>query len=202
MTDPVTDPVADPAAVWRGRVQDHLDAAGRPALGGMPRWEVFPFERDGLTPRAMRERVVPEPDRARPATECGTCRALARDDLVLHTGTRLAVVRPGGTSLMFVANVVARDHERLDDLDEAADEELGRLVARTYRALRALPGVGNVQVCKWENGGGHLSVNVLARPLGVLELRGSNLPVWADMLPDIPQDEYDQRAEAVRAALA
>ena len=202
MTDPVTDPVADPAAVWRGRVQDHLDAAGRPALGGMPRWEVFPFERDGLTPRAMGERVVPEPDRARPATECGTCRALARDDLVLHTGTRLAVVRPGGTSLMFVANVVARDHERLDDLDEAADEELGRLVARTYRALRALPGVGNVQVCKWENGGGHLSVNVLARPLGVLELRGSNLPVWADMLPDIPQDEYDQRAEAVRAALA
>jgi hypothetical protein len=202
MTDPVTDPVADPAAVWRGRVQDHLDAAGRPALGGMPGWEVFPFERDGLTPRAMGERVVPEPDRARPATECGTCRALARDDLVLHTGTRLAVVRPGGTSLMFVANVVARDHERLDDLDEAADEELGRLVARTYRALRALPGVGNVQVCKWENGGGHLSVNVLARPLGVLELRGSNLPVWADMLPDIPQDEYDQRAEAVRAALA
>ncbi|HYH72094.1 MAG TPA: hypothetical protein VD764_02675 [Nocardioides sp.] len=202
MTDPVTDPVADPAAVWRGRVQDHLDAAGRPALGGMAGWEVFPFERDGLTPRAMGERVVPEPDRARPATECGTCRALARDDLVLHTGTRLAVVRPGGTSLMFVANVVARDHERLDDLDEAADEELGRLVARTYRALRALPGVGNVQVCKWENGGGHLSVNVLARPLGVLELRGSNLPVWADMLPDIPQDEYDQRAEAVRAALA
>jgi hypothetical protein len=166
MTDPATDQVADPAAVWRGRVQDHLDAAGRPALGGMAGWEVFPFEREGLTPRAMGERVVPEPDRARPAAECGTCRALARDDL-----------------------------------DEAADEELGRLVARTYRALRALPGVGNVQVCKWENGGGHLSVNVLARPLGVLELRGSNLPVWADMLPDIPQDEYDQRAEAVRAAL-
>ena len=145
---------------------------------------------------------MPEPDRSRGADACGTCRALARDDLVLHTGERLAVIRPGGTSLMFVANVVARDHERLDDLDEAADEELGRLVARTYRALRALPGVGNVQVSKWENGGGHLSVNVLARPLGVLELRGSNLPIWADMLPDIPQDEYDERAEAVRAALA
>jgi hypothetical protein len=43
---------------------------------------------------------------------------------------------------------------------------------------------------------------VLARPLGVLELRGSNLPIWADMLPDIPQDEYDERAQAVRAALS
>ena len=145
---------------------------------------------------------MPEPSRVRTADACGTCKALGRDDLVLHTGERLAVIRPGGTSLMFVANVVARAHERLDDLDEVADEELGRLVARTYRALRALPGVGNVQVCKWENGGGHLSVNVLARPLGVLELRGSNLPVWADMLPDIPSAEYDRRAGLVRAALA
>lgn len=168
----------------------------------MAEWEVFPFERDGLTPRPLGERVVPEPSRARATDACGTCKALARDDLVLHTGERLAVIRPGGTSLMFVANVVAREHERLDDLDDAADEELGRLIRRTYRALRALPGVGNVQVCKWENGGGHLSVNVLARPLGVLELRGSNLPVWADMLPDIPQDEYDERAEVVRSALA
>jgi len=198
----MTDPAADPAQVWRGRVQDHLDAAGRPPLGSMAEWEVFPFEAQGLTPKPLGERVVPEPSRARTADACGTCRALARDELVLHTGSRLAVIRPGGTSLVFVANVVAREHETLDGLDEAADEELGRLVARTYRALRALPGVGNVQISKWENGGGHLSVNVLARPLGVLELRGSNLPVWADMLPDIPQDEYDERAEAVRAALS
>ena len=196
------DAAADPAEVWRGRVQDHLDAAGRPPLGGMADWEVFPFERDALTPKPMGERVVPEPDRSRPVEACGTCKAIARADLVLHAGERLAVIRPGGTSLMFVANVVSREHERLDDLDEAADEELGRLIRRTYRALRALPGVGNVQVCKWENGGGHLSVNVLARPLGVLELRGSNLPIWADMLPDIPQDEHDARAEVVRAALA
>ena len=194
--------MTDPADVWRGRVQDHLDAAGRPPLGGMAEWEVFPFEADGLVPKPMGERVDPEPSRARTADACGTCKALAREDLVLHTGDRLAVIRPGGTSLMFVANVVSRAHERLDDLDDASDEELGRLVRLTYRALRALPGVGNVQVCKWENGGGHLSVNVLARPLGVLELRGSNLPTWADMLPDIPQDEYDDRAEVVRAALA
>ena len=192
----------DPARVWRGGGLHPGAGAGRPQVGGMAGWEVFPFERDGLTPKAMGERVVPEPSRVRTADACGTCKALARDDLVLHTGTRLSVIRPGGTSLMFVANIVARDHERLDDLDEAADEELGRLVARTYRALRGLPGVGNVHVCKWENGGGHLSVNVLARPLGVLELRGSNLPIWADMLPDIPQDEYDERAEAVRTALS
>ena len=194
--------MTDPAHEWHGRVQEHLDAAGRPPLGSMAEWEVFPFEREGLVPKPIGERVVPEPDRSRPAEQCGTCKALAREDLVLHTGQRLAVIRPGGTSLMFVANITSQQHERLDDLDDDADAELGRLVARTYRALKALPGVGNVQVSKWENGGGHLSVNVLARPLGVLELRGSNLPIWADMLPNIPQAEYDARAEVVRAALA
>ena len=194
--------MTDPAEVWRGRVQDHLDAAGRPPRGPQTGWEVFPFEREGLTAKPIGDRVVPEPSRERTPDACGTCKALAREDLVLHVGQRLAVIRPGGTSLVFVANVVARAHERLDDLDETADEELGRLIRRTYRALRALPGVGNVQVSKWENGGGHLSVNVLARPLGVLELRGSNLPVWADMLPNIPQAEYDARADVVRDALA
>src|SRR5690349_24450536 len=102
--------MTDPADVWRGRVQDHLDAAGRPPVGGMADWEVFPFERDGLTPKPLGERVVPEPSRARTADACGTCKALGREDLVLHTGDRLAVIRPGGTSLMFVANSVAGEH--------------------------------------------------------------------------------------------
>ena len=71
----------------------------------------------------------------------------------------------------------------LDDLDDDGHVELGRLVGRTYAAMRALDGVGNVHVNKWENGTGHLSVTLLARPEGVLQLRGSNLAAWADMLP-------------------
>ncbi len=194
--------MSDPAELWWRRVQEDLDGEGRPTPGGMTEWEVFPFEREGLLPKALGERVVPEPDRSRSAQECGTCKALARADLLLHTGDRLAVIRPGGTSVMFVASVVARAHQRLDDLDDDADVELGRLIARTYRALKALPGVGNVHVNKWENGGGHLSVNLLARPLGVLGMRGSNLPIWADMLPNIPAEENDARAETLRTALA
>ena len=112
------------------------------------------------------------------------------------------MIRPGGCNLPFVANVVSRDHEVLDDLDDAGHAEMGRLIGRTYNALRALEGVGNVHVCKWENGGGHLSVTLLARPLGVLQLRGSNLPVWADMLPATPEGELAARADEVRAALS
>jgi hypothetical protein len=101
-----------------------------------------------------------------------------------------------------VANVVSLTHEVLDDLDDDGHAELGRLVGRTYSAMKALDGVGNVHVNKWENGAGHLSVTLLARPEGVLQLRGSNLAAWADMLPPTPADELTVRAEQVRSALA
>ena len=175
---------------------------GRLPLGAMPEWDVFPFEREGLRARPLTEFADPEPDRGKDPDACRTCRALAQQPQVLHTGEHLAVIRPASTSLPFVANVVTRTHVLLDDLDDDGHVELGRLVARTYAAVQALDGVGNVHITKWENGAGHFSMNVMARPRGVLQLRGSNLPVWADMLPDLPQDELDARAEAVRAALA
>lgn len=188
---------------------DFLDRAGaavgddgRLPLGSMPGWDVFPFEREGLRARPLTEYADPEPDRRKARDDCRTCSALEDAAQLLHTGDRLAVVRPAATSLPFVANVVTREHVLLDDLDDDGHVELGRLVARTYAAVQALDGVGNVHITKWENGSGHFSMNVMARPRGVLQLRGSNLPVWADMLPDIPQDEYDERARAVRAALS
>jgi hypothetical protein len=174
---------------------------GRLPLGGMVDWEVFPFEREGLLPRRLVDYADPEPDRSKAPEDCKTCQALGRDDLVLHVGRRLAVIRPGGTHLPFAANVVSRSHETLDDLDDDGHVEMGRLVGRTYQTLRALEGIGNVHINKWENGAGHLSVTLLARPLGVLQLRGSNLAAWADMLPPTPSDELDARAELVRLGL-
>ena len=183
------------------RAQAAVGDDGRLPLGGMAGWEVFPFEREGLRARPLTEYAVPEPDRRKAPEDCKTCTALDRPELVLHTGERLAVIRPGGTNLPFVANVVSRRHELLDDLDDDGHAEMGRLVGRTYAALRALDGIGNVHVNKWENGTGHLSVTLLARPLGVLQLRGSNLAAWADMLPATPREELDARAGQVRAAL-
>ena len=175
---------------------------GRLSPGAMASWEVFPFEREGLRVRRLEEYVVPEPDRRKAPEDCKTCTALGRDDLVLHRGERLGVIRPGGCNLVFVANIVSLSHELLDDLDDDGHVELGRLVGRTYAAMKALDGVGNVHVNKWENGAGHLSVTLLARPEGVLQLRGSNLAAWADMLPPTPAEELDARATLVRDTLA
>lgn len=184
------------------RVQAAAGDDGRLSPGPMASWDVFPFEREGLRVRPLEQYVVPEPDRRKPAADCKTCSALGRDDLVLHRGERLGVIRPGGCNLVFVANIVSLSHETLDDLDDAGHVELGRLVGRTYAALKSLDGVGNVHVNKWENGTGHLSVTLLARPEGVLQLRGSNLAAWADMLPPTPAEELDARASLVRDTLA
>ena len=184
------------------RAQAAVGDDGRLPLGAMTEWDVFPFEREGLRARALTDYANPEPDRRKAPADCKTCAALDRADLVLHGGERLAVIRPGGCNLPFVANIVSRAHEPLDELDDDGHVELGRLIGRTYAALRALEGIGNVHVSKWENGTGHLSVTLLARPLGVLQLRGSNLAAWADMLPPTPAEELDARAAKVRAALA
>ncbi len=175
---------------------------GRLPLGAMPGWDVFPFEADSLRVRPLVEYADPEPDRRKDPADCKVCQARQRPDLVPFEGRQLTVIRTGGTSLVFTANVVSHEHALLDDLDDDGLAELGLLVGRTYRALKALPEVGNVHVNKWENGSGHLAVVLLARPRGVLQLRGSNLPIWADMLPPTPESELAERAEAVRRALA
>ncbi len=182
------------------RAGDAAGADGRLVRGPMAQWEVFPFEADSLRVRPLTEYADVEPDRRKQPDQCKVCRVLDRPELLLHQGDHLAVIRTGDTSLVFTANVVSLAHAPLDDLADEGLAELGLLVGRTYRALRALPEVGNVHVNKWENGTGHLVVVLLARPRGVLQLRGSNLPIWADMLPAIPEKEYAERADRVRRA--
>ncbi|HEX6150385.1 hypothetical protein [Nocardioides sp.] len=175
---------------------------GRLPVGAMPGWEVFPFEADSVRVRPLEEYADPEPDRRKKAADCKVCQARGRQELVLHEGDHLTVIRTDATSLLFTANVVSHEHAPLDDLTDQGLAELGLLVGRTFRALKGLPEVGNVHINKWENGSGHLAVVLLARPRGVLQLRGSNLPIWADMLPPIPDEEYAERADRVRRALA
>ncbi len=183
------------------RAQAAVDGSGRLSLGAMSSWEVFPFEADSLRVRPLVEYADPEPDRTAGPADCKTCVVLGQPERVLGELGRFAVIWVP-TSLVFVASVVAREHLRLDDLDAEAHAEMGRAIGAAYDALRALDGVGNVHVNKWENGKGHLSFALLARPRGVLQLRGSNLPIWADMLPATPLAELEERAEQVRASLA
>lgn len=93
-----------------------------------------------------------------------------------------------------------RAHVDLGGLDDEAAGELGRLVVRLERALAAVPGVGRVHVHRWGDGLAHLHVFFFARPEGLPQLRGYTMPVWANHLPEIPDDEWQAIVAAVVAS--
>jgi hypothetical protein len=88
--------------------------------------------------------------------------------------------------LPFSAILEPREHLDLAHLDDGMAAELGRLVVRVTRAVEALDAVARVHVNRWGDGGAHLHVWLLGRPAGLLQLRGSCLPIWDDMLPRTP----------------
>ena len=182
------------------RARDAADEDGRLKPGPMTRWDVFPYE--SVTVAPLTELELPEPRGDTSPEECRICRR--RDDTAheLWSSENFVVAGPASTSLMFWGTVSLRTHRTLDMLDGDELAEMGQVLGRTFRAVSALDGVGRVHINKWENNTGHLLWNVLARPEGVLQLRGSNLPAWADMLPPIPEDELAQRAARVAELLA
>ena len=81
------------------------------------------------------------------------------------------------------------DYTDLTD-DEAA--ELGRLSVHIARAIESIPHLERAHVGRWGDGAEHLHIWFFGRPTGLLQLRGSFLTAWEDVLPNLP--------DAVRAA--
>ncbi|WP_309134748.1 hypothetical protein [Cellulomonas sp.] len=172
---------------------------GRPSVGDVATWNTFPFERDGLRVRSLADPVVPEPPRS--GEDPTACRACAAPDAAYAwTDDRWRLKAPERVQLPgFVLE--PRVHVDLGDLDEDGAGALGRMVVRVERALAAVPGVGRVHVHRWGDGAAHLHVFFLARPEGLLQLRGLTMPVWSSHLPALPDDEWHAIVAAVVAGL-
>ena len=184
------------------RALAHADAEGRLPAPPQSDWDIFPFELDGLNTRALQPPVVPEPPRGG-EEGVGCWRCDKPDEAVIWGDERWLVSRftePLG--LPFGAALMPRAHLDLGDLDDQHAAELGVLTVRIDRAVRALGGIGRVHVYKWGDGGAHLHLMFLARPEGLLQLRGSNLALWEEMLPRLPEDGVLADLRAVAHALA
>jgi hypothetical protein len=86
----------------------------------------------------------------------------------------------------------SRSHLDLGDLPNLLAAELGVMTVRLERAVRSLDGVARVHVNRWGDGSAHLHLWFLARPYGRLQLRGTFLSLWDEILP--PVDEAVWRA--------
>jgi diadenosine tetraphosphate (Ap4A) HIT family hydrolase len=151
-----------------------------------------------LTPREPGPRQIPEPPRrgepgGKPCAICDgvTTSALWSDDnWTLHA--------PVGGSLPGSVWIASREHfDSFADMPEHLAADFGRVVARAEAAILALGDVGRVHLYRWGDGGAHFHVWLLPRPLGMVEAAGMMLPLWEDVLPNVPDEELAAAAQRV-----
>src|SRR5262245_66602977 len=95
-----------------------------------------------------------------------------------------------------------RSHLDLGDLPNLLAAELGVMTVRLERAIRSLDGVARVNVNRWGDGAAHLHLWFMARPVGALQLRGSFLSMWDDILPSVDEAAWNENLALVAAWLA
>jgi diadenosine tetraphosphate (Ap4A) HIT family hydrolase len=169
---------------------------------GMPGWEIFPFEGD-IRVKPLDPPVLPEPARhgeAGPAS-CSGCTEPPQDMIwadehwrVTHSGEPTAV--PVTVLLCPVG------HYDLHDLPPERAAELGPMLQRVERAIMSLGGIARVHVNKWGDGSSHLHLWLIGRPAGMMQLRGTCLPIWDDVLPKQEESQWRAVLRELGAALA
>jgi hypothetical protein len=96
----------------------------------------------------------------------------------------------------------SRSHLDLGDLPNMLAAELGVMTVRLERAIRSLDDVARVHVNRWGDGEAHLHLWFMGRPRGRLQLRGTFLSLWDEILPPVPEAKWRENLALVAAWLA
>jgi diadenosine tetraphosphate (Ap4A) HIT family hydrolase len=162
----------------------------------------LPFT-EPLTIREPAPRQIPEPPRrGEPGGDpCGICTGKATN--AVWSDENWTLHPPVGGSLRGSVWLASRTHvDSFSDLPDELAAGFGRVVARVERAmLAALDDVARVHLYRWGDGGSHFHVWLLPRPLGMVEAHGMYLPLWEDVLPNIPNDELTAAAQRIADAM-
>jgi hypothetical protein len=170
-------------------------------LPDFTRWPSFPFEGDMRIKRLVAPVDVEPPRSGEDAADCVACNT--PDDAYIWVSERWrvrAMDRPTGLPMVLILE--CRSHLDLGDLPNLLAAELGVMTVRLERAIRSLDEVARVHVNRWGDGSAHLHMWFLARPYGRLQLRGTFLSLWDDILPVIPEQQWRENLALVAAWLA
>lgn len=174
-------------------------AAGGLRMPPVQDWETFPFDGE-LRPRKLLAPVAEEkPRNGLGGVDCHAC-SKSEDDLLWHDENWQATAA-GPTGLPMIVILEPREHYDIDTLPPELAAELGPLMQRLERAVRAAGDIGRVHICRWGDGSEHLHWWFMARPARVPQLIGSFAAIWDDILPPLPEDVWQANVDAVTAAM-
>ena len=163
-------------------------AAGALHMPPVETWDTFPFDGE-MHPRVLRPPVdVEEPRLGNGGVGCRSCAAPEGTYAWTTERWKLHAIHPP-TGLPIIVILEPRAHYAdPGDLPDELAAELGVMLARIERAVRAIPNVGRVHVCRWGDGSEHLHWWFMARPARFPQLIGSFAAIWDDILPPLPEE--------------
>ncbi|MGH3682038.1 MAG: hypothetical protein ACRDT2_17520 [Natronosporangium sp.] len=164
-------------------------------------WSSFPFEGE-LRVKKLDEPVAVEPPRkGENQADCAKCQTPDDAYIWVNENWRVrSLDRPSGLPMVLILE--SRSHLDLGDLPNMLAAELGVMTVRLERAIRSLDGVARVHVNRWGDGAAHLHLWFMARPYGRLQLRGTFLTLWDEILPAIPDGQWRENLALIAAWLA
>lgn len=134
-------------------------------------------------------------------TDCAKCQTPDDAYIWVNENWRVrSMDRPSGLPMVLILE--SRSHLDLGDLPNMLAAELGVMTVRLERAVRSLDGVARVHVNRWGDGAAHLHLWFMARPYGRLQLRGTFLTLWDEILPSIPEQQWRENLALIAAWLA
>ncbi|MGH3714403.1 MAG: hypothetical protein ACRDT4_13215 [Micromonosporaceae bacterium] len=171
-----------------------------PALPDFVGWPTFPFE-GKLRVKPLEPPTEEPPREGAGGEDCKKCAAPDADYIWVDERWRVrALGQPSGLPAVVVLET--RHHYDMGDLSNLLAAELGVLTVRLERAMRSIDGVARVHVNRWGDGSEHLHVFFLARPAGLLQLRGTFLSMWDEILPPISEQQWRENLAFIAAWLA
>lgn len=160
----------------------------------------FPFAGD-IVVKPFEAPVIPEPPRAgEGGVDCKECGRADSDFLWTDDSWRLS----GYSESPIPGIVLLKTREHLDSFsDMSADllTALGPMIKRLEGVLLGLGQVARVHVIRWGDGSEHFHLWFIPRPLGAMQLRGSMLPVWLDLLPALSADQLQPAFDRIAAGM-
>jgi diadenosine tetraphosphate (Ap4A) HIT family hydrolase len=162
-------------------------------------WETFPFEGE-LRTRALEPPAADEKQRhGEGGVGCRAC-GKSSDDLIWED-EHWQLTALGPTGLPVVLILEPKEHYDIDTLPPDLAAELGPLMQRVERAVRAAGDIGRVHIARWGEGSEHLHWWFMARPARMRQLSDSFAAIWDDILPPVPEEIWRGNVEDVAAAL-